>query len=150
RDAHHPCGGTRMPCIVAVIVALVVALVMLPLSAHAASLVETGSFFAGDPATASGAHAAVCGVDRNLAPIVVTGARPGEPPVVTLQLISGVRRTVSTLASWYAFDAGFLGGVNVSCTVVGYDWQYGNPIVLIGASAGPGGGPHVRVWWFTE
>lgn len=67
----------------------------------------------------------------------MTGAGAGAGPHV--KVFSG--RDGSTLASLFAFDQAFLGGVRVAAADFGGDGR----VDLI-AGAGPGGGPHVRIF----
>lgn len=72
---------------------------------------------------------------------IITGAGPGGGPHVAVW--NG--QTGAPLASYFAYDQGFRGGVNVSG---GYlinnndDHNYGDIVT----GAGPGGGPHVALW----
>jgi hypothetical protein len=68
---------------------------------------------------------------------LVTGAGPSGGPHV--MVFNGV--DLSMLASFYAFTPGFPGGVNVAAGDVNGD---GRADIITGA--GPGGGPHVRVF----
>lgn len=69
--------------------------------------------------------------------VIVTGAGPGGGPHVRIfDAATGVE-----LFSFYAFDPAFAGGVRVAASDVNGD---GVPDVVVGA--GPGGGPHVRVF----
>ena len=77
---------------------------------------------------------------------VVTGAGPGGGPHVQAfdgkMLLEGkAERIVSALGSYFAYDPGFRGGVNVAIGDVNGD---GKADIITGA--GPGGGPHVIVW----
>src|SRR5207244_8668400 len=68
---------------------------------------------------------------------IITGAGPGGGPHV--KVFDGV--TGQVIASFFAYDAGFTGGVNVTAGDVNHD---GNADIITGA--GPGGGPHVKVF----
>jgi hypothetical protein len=82
---------------------------------------------------------------------VVTGAGPGGGPQVNVYdgTLTGIDPAAPTF-SFFAFDPGFRGGVNVATRT---SVAIGNPLVPapasstdIIASAGPGGGPEVRVF----
>jgi cyclophilin family peptidyl-prolyl cis-trans isomerase len=72
---------------------------------------------------------------------VVTGAGPGGGPNV--KVFNGADG--SLFNSFFAYDAGFRGGVNVAVGDVDGD---GVPDIVTGA--GPGGGPNVRVFRATD
>jgi len=82
-----------------------------------------------------------CDVDGDGLDDIVTGAGPGGGPHVVVRSLAG--GTVTILASFYAYDEAFGGGVYVACGDVNGD---GQPDVITGA--GPGGGPHVRAFSF--
>lgn len=71
---------------------------------------------------------------------IITGAGAGGGPHV--RVFDGA--TGAELMSFFAYDPAFAGGVFVAAGDVNGDWR---PDVITGA--GPGGGPHVRVfdWW---
>ena len=96
-----------------------------------------GDFVAFTPAFAGGATVAAGDVNRDGTADIVVGAGAGGGPAV--QVFDG--KTGQTLASFFAYDPGFRGGVAVAAgSVVGDD----RAEVVTGA--GPGGGPHVRVF----
>jgi hypothetical protein len=67
---------------------------------------------------------------------IVTAPGPGRQPLVKQYEFSGGLGGVSYVEKDYmAYDAGFLGGVNVAGGLGGFI-----------TGAGPGGGPHVRIW----
>jgi FG-GAP repeat protein len=68
--------------------------------------------------------------------LVVTGARAGGGPHVELW-----RSGKQVIAGFYAYAPSFIGGVSVAAGDVNGD---GHPDIVTGA--GPGGGPHVRVF----
>ena len=74
-------------------------------------------------------------------PDLVTGPGPGGAPNV--RVIDGkTGQTVpGPLGSFYAYDPSFTGGVRVAVADVNGD---GTPDIITGA--GPGGGPHVKVF----
>lgn len=87
-------------------------------------------------------HVAVGDVNSDGFDDVIVGAGPGAPSRV--QVIDG--RTLSatnqtTLASFFAFDVGFVGGINVASGDINGD---GFDEVIVGA--GPGAGAHVKVF----
>jgi hypothetical protein len=83
------------------------------------------------PGFTGGVHVASGDVTGDEVPDVVTGAGPGGGPHV--KVFDGA--TGKELASFFAFDSGFRGGVNVAAA---------NGRIVVGA--GPGGGPHVKVF----
>jgi hypothetical protein len=68
---------------------------------------------------------------------IITGAGAGGGPHV--KAFSGVDGSV--LASFFAYNAGFAGGVRVGTSDIGDDGR-----IEILTAAGPGGGPHVRAF----
>jgi uncharacterized repeat protein (TIGR01451 family) len=85
---------------------------------------------------------AKCDVDGDGMDDLVTGAGPGGAPHVEVWSLAG--GVVRQLASFYAYDQNFAGGVYVACGDVDGD---GLADVITGA--GPGGGPHVRAFSFA-
>jgi lysophospholipase L1-like esterase len=89
------------------------------------------------------------GVRAVLAPLVgspgdlevVTGAGPGGGPHVKVFRIDAAAGGVITAGSFFAYDPGFRGGINVALGDLTGD---GLADVLTGA--GPGGGPHVKAF----
>ena len=75
---------------------------------------------------------------------VVTGAGPGGGPHVRLWTVPGA--TPSLAREWFAYDAGFRGGVDVAAG----DTTTASPGAEVITGAGPGGGPHLRVWGFAS
>ena len=69
--------------------------------------------------------------------LVATGAGPGGGPHVKLFKANGAQE----IASFFAFDPAFRGGVNVALGDLDGD---GTSEIIV--AAGPGGGPHVRVF----
>jgi hypothetical protein len=94
------------------------------------------------PGFAGGVSVATADVNGDGVPDVITGAGPGGGPHVKVfdgaSLLKG--QTV-LLESYFAYDASFPGGVDVS---TGDVFAKGVPSILTGA--GPGGGPHVKVF----
>jgi hypothetical protein len=108
-----------------------------------------GNFFAFDPRGASlGVGVAVGDIDGNGRPDIVVGDGPGGAPHVVV--VSGDQLTQvqpggqiapgALLASFYAFDPGFLGGVSVAAGDFNDD---GRDDLVIGAASGAD--PHVEV-----
>jgi hypothetical protein len=97
-------------------------------------------FNAYDPAFRGGANVAIARLLNSLdPPQIITGAGPtGGPHVKVFDSQSG-----SVLASFLAYDPNFTGGVSVSATTA----TQGPGHIITGA--GPGGGPHVRVFSAT-
>lgn len=71
---------------------------------------------------------------------VIVGAGEGGPPTVSVFNVNSASQGTS-IRSFFAYDAGFRGGVRVGTT----DMSSGAPEDIITA-AGPGGGPHVKVF----
>jgi len=68
---------------------------------------------------------------------IITGAGPGGGPHVrAFDVVGGVME----VASFFAYDVAFTGGVNVAAADL-----TGDGVAEIITGAGPGGGPHVRV-----
>ena len=74
---------------------------------------------------------------------VVTGAGPGGGPDVEVSSIDPATGVPTRVAGFFAYDAGFTGGVRVA--VGELDGNPGDGKELVTAP-GPGGGPDVRVW----
>ena len=98
---------------------------------------ELASFFAYDPAFGGGVTVAAGDVDGDGRADIITGAGPGGGPHV--KVFSGA--DLSELASFFAYDAAFGGGVNVAAGDVN-----GDGLADIVTGAGLGGGPHVKVF----
>ena len=95
------------------------------------------SFYAYAPTFHGGVTVAAGDVNADGLADVVTGAGPGGGPHV--KVFSGA--DFSTLASFYAYAPTFRGGVNVAVGDLNGD---GSADVVAGA--GPGGGPHVKLF----
>jgi len=99
------------------------------------------SFFAYAPVFNGGVFVASGDFDADGLADIVTGAGPGGGPHV--RILSGAN--LSQLASFYAYDPAFTGGVSVG---VWYNWFFperpDRPQLITGA--GPGGGPHVQIF----
>jgi FG-GAP repeat len=91
-------------------------------------------FLAYDPGVTSGVFVAAGDVDGGGTPEIVTGVGAGSAPHVRVFHFDG-----TAVASFFAYDTAFTGGVNVAAGDVTGD---GKADVITGA--GPGGGPHVR------
>ena len=100
-------------------------------------LSELASFFAYNPAFTGGVFVAAGDVDGDGLADIVTGAGITGGPHV--RVFSGA--DLRELASFFAYDANFPGGVSVAAGDVNGD---GLSDIITGA--GPGGGPHVRVF----
>ena len=102
-----------------------------------ADLSELASFFAFDPTFAGGVSVAAGDIDGDGFADIIAGAGPGGGPDV--RVVSGA--DLSELTSFFAYDPAFGGGVNVATGDLNGD---GRTDVI--TAAGPGGGPHVRVF----
>jgi hypothetical protein len=93
-------------------------------------------FMAYDQGFTGGVTVAVADVTGDGVPDIITGAGAGGGPNV--KVFDG--STGKQIASFFAYDPGFTGGVNVAAGDVNGD---GHADIITGA--GPGGGPHVTV-----
>ena len=98
---------------------------------------EIGGFFAYDPAFPGGVEVAAGDVNGDGRADIITGAGPGGGPHV--RVWSGADFT--EIGGFFAYDPAFAGGVHVAAGDVN-----GDGLADIVTGAGPGGGPHVRVW----
>jgi hypothetical protein len=107
-----------------------------------ATLTEIASFFAYDAAFAGGVSVASGDVDDDGFDDIITGAGAGGGPHV--RAFDGETASSGTpqeLASFFAYDPAFVGGVTVSAGDID-----GSGVPEILTAAGPGGGPHVRAF----
>jgi hypothetical protein len=95
------------------------------------------SFFAYSASFTGGVYIAAADVNGDGVPDIITGAGAGGGPHV--KVFDG--KTGQEIRSFFAYDAGFHGGVRVAAADVNHD---GYADIITGA--GPGGGPHVRVF----
>jgi hypothetical protein len=98
------------------------------------------SFLAYAPAFTGGVRVAACDMDGDSRAEIVTGAGPGGGPHVRVVKLDAGGHPAADQASFFAYSAGFTGGLFVACGDVDGD---GVPEIITGADAG--GGPHVRV-----
>jgi uncharacterized repeat protein (TIGR01451 family) len=111
-------------------------------SLSGAGVTEIAHFFAYDPGFVGGVSVAAGDVTGDGVAEIVTGAGPGGGPHVRVwRLSSG---SVSEIAGFFAYDVAFAGGVSVAAGDL-----TGDGVAEIVTGAGPGGGPHVRVWTVT-
>jgi len=102
------------------------------------------SFLAYPAGFRGGVHVATADVNSDLVPDIITGAGPGGGPLV--RVWDGATFTV--IREFYAYDPNFTGGVFVAAANTipegfpGLQPQHADIIT----GAGPGGGPHVKVF----
>ncbi len=99
------------------------------------------AFLAYDAAFRGGVHVATADVTGDGVEDIVTAPGPGGGPHV--KVFDG--STGNLLREWLAYDPAFRGGVSVAASDV-----YGPRRARIVTGAGPGGGPHVKVWAFDS
>jgi FG-GAP repeat len=111
-------------------------------SVAGSSLAELGGFFAYHPAFPGGVSVAVGDVTGDGVGDLITGAGPGGGPHVRVWSLVG--SDLVEVAGFFAYDPAFPGGVFVAAGDV-----TGDGVAELITGAGPGGGPHVRVWSLT-
>ncbi|MCA9070201.1 MAG: VCBS repeat-containing protein, partial [Planctomycetaceae bacterium] len=99
---------------------------------------EIRSFFPFPMGFTGGVFVAVADLNNDGLADIIAGAGPGGGPNVVVR--SGADTSVE-LFNFFAFGAGFTGGVRVATGDITND---GLPDII--AAAGPGGGPHVRIF----
>src|SRR5262249_9761788 len=95
------------------------------------------NFYAYDPRFAGGVFVTTGDVNGDGVPDIITGAGQGGGP--NIKVFDG--KTGNTIRNFYAFDSSFSGGLRVASGDVD-----GDGFDDIITAAGPGGGPHVRVF----
>ncbi len=101
---------------------------------------ELASFFAFDPSFRGGVFVAAADLTGGGTPSIVVAAGAGGGPHVKVVALNGVASQ-----SFFAFDAGFTGGVTVAAADLDGD---GRAEVVV--AAGAGGGPHVKAFTFAS
>jgi hypothetical protein len=96
------------------------------------------SFYAYDPSFAGGVFVSAGDVNGDGIDDIITGAGAGGGPHV--QAFDG-SNVANVLSTFFAYNAGFTGGVRVGTLDVN-----GDGIVEIVTGAGPGGGPHFQIF----
>ena len=95
------------------------------------------SFIAFEPSFTGGVTVALGDINGDLIPEIIVGAGPGGGPHV--KIFDGANN--SLVASWFAYEKDFTGGVYVAIGDIDHD---NSPEVITGA--GSGGGPVVARW----
>jgi len=95
------------------------------------------SFLAYDAGFTGGVRVAAGDVNGDGIPDIITAAGPGGGPHV--KVFSGI--DLAVLASFFAYDAAFRGGVFVAAGEM-----TGDGVADVVTGAGPGGGPHVKAF----
>src|SRR5581483_6067313 len=96
--------------------------------------------FNGGASVAAGDIVPSCGQE------IVTGAGPGGGPHVIVAKPNQAGSGARVIASWFAYDAHFAGGVRVAVGEFDNNAADGKEVVT---APGPGGGPDVRIWHVT-
>jgi uncharacterized repeat protein (TIGR01451 family) len=106
------------------------------------TVVHVASFHAYGPSFHGGVHVAVGDIDGDGRGEMITGPGPGGGPHVRAFSLAGSAATLR--AEFLAYDPLFAGGVYVASGDVD-----GDGVDEIVTGAGPGGGPHVRIFSLT-
>ena len=94
------------------------------------------SFFAYDPNFKGGIRVTSADIDGDGADEIITGPSAGGGPNVKVFEANGTQ-----ISSFFAYNPGFTGGIDVGAGNV-----FGTSRAEIVTAAGPGGGPHIRVF----
>lgn len=103
---------------------------------------ELAGFFAYAPSFTGGVWVAAGNIDGTGGDELVTGAGPGGGPHVRVFKVSG--GSVTEIASFFAYDSKYSGGVRVAVGDVDGDGK-----AEIVTTPGAGGGPHVRIFAYN-
>ncbi len=103
---------------------------------------EVASFFAYDPALTGGVFVAAGDVTGDGVAEIITGAGSGGGPHVRAFSMAG--GVLTEVASFFAYDPAFTGGVSVAAGDV-----TGDGVAEVITGAGQGGGPHIRAFSVT-
>jgi hypothetical protein len=110
-------------------------------SATGALVHPAWSFFAYDPGFTGGIHVACALLDGERFGVVTGAGAGGGPHVQAFRFVANSIPPLHTVASFFAYDAGFTGGVTVAAVDLNNDG-----IGEIVTGTGAGGAPHVRVF----
>jgi hypothetical protein len=102
------------------------------------------SYQAYDAAFRGGVRLAACDFDGDGRAEILSVVGPGGGPHVRILKFDAQGAFLADLASFFAYDPGFVGGLFAACGDLDGD---GQPEILLGVDAG--GGPHVRTFQYT-
>ena len=105
---------------------------------------ELTGFYAYSPYFTGGTTVACADITGDGLAEIITGAGPGGGPHVRAWQYTPVGQTVTELTGFFAYSPYFTGGTRVAAADV-----TGDGVAEIITGAGPGGGPHVRVWQYV-
>jgi hypothetical protein len=102
---------------------------------------EIGSFLAYSADMGTGITVTACDINQDGTNEIITGTQYGGGPQI--RLFDNIGTAIGT--GFFAYNEAFRGGVNIACGDIDNDGI--NELIT---GAGPSGGPHVRIWIFSN